>query len=365
MDSINKVMNYLKDNNTGRDEDIRVVKAYLFTLDLDNDDIKLIESIFTKSLKIGVSADTYNKVFPNDKIPVFSLMLAKKFDDHYKKIKGEFTITKKLDGTRIVVVKDNHTIKAFTRTGKEYEGLNEITDELSLMLQGYGNAVLDGELLAVVDDSMSVQEQFSETLKRSRNKDDNKTGLQFHIFDVMSLADFQNGKSESSHIFRKQRLDDLFKHRELKHLVLVDTLYQGDDFSQITEWTAKATEFGWEGIMVNLDKPYVCKRSDVLLKVKKMHTMDLRIVDVAEGDGKYQEMMGKVIVKYKDNCCGVGSGWSDEQRREIFNNPDRYIGKIIEVQYFEISKDSKTKLESLRFPVFKGFRDDKTEESYN
>lgn len=49
----------------------------------------------------------------------------------------------------------------------------------------------------------------------------------------------------------------------------------------------------------------------------------------------------------------------------MFDNPNDYIGRITEIQYFEISKDSKTCLESLRFPIFKQFRDDKTEESYN
>ena len=37
-------------------------------------------------------------------------------------------------------------------------------------------------------------------------------------------------------------------------------------------------------------------------------------------------------------------------------------GKIVEVQYFEITKD-KTGTESLRFPVFKHLRTDKTEPS--
>lgn len=365
--TIQETMNYLIKNNTGRDRDIEMVKSFLTSSELENltsDDVKIIESIFTKSLKLGVSAKTWNKICnKEDKIPVFEVMLAKKFDDHAHKIKGNFTITKKLDGTRIIVIKDDENVKAFSRTGKEYEGLNEILNGVKNI--NLDNFVLDGELLAVVDENMSVQEQFAETLKRSRTKDKNKTGLDFHVFDMMPLNEFQNGKSSENHINRKSILDSLFVSNEFKHLKLVESLYQGNDFSQITEWSAKATDLEWEGIMVSLDKPYVCKRTDSLLKVKQMHTMDLKIIDIAEGDGKYEEMMGKVIVKYKGNCVGVGSGWSDELRQDMFDNQEKYIGRIIEVQYFEVSKDSKTGIESLRFPVFKRFRDDKTEESYD
>ena len=38
---------------------------------------------------------------------------------------------------------------------------------------------------------------------------------------------------------------------------------------------------------------------------------------------------------------------------------------LVEVQYFEESKDKKTGDLSLRFPVFKRVRDDKTEVSYD
>ena len=41
------------------------------------------------------------------------------------------------------------------------------------------------------------------------------------------------------------------------------------------------------------------------------------------------------------------------------------IGKIIEVQYFEETQDSKTLKYSLRFPVFKQIREDKTRPSYH
>ena len=53
------------------------------------------------------------------------------------------------------------------------------------------------------------------------------------------------------------------------------------------------------------------------------------------------------------------------KRTFIWSNKDNIEGAIIEVKYKEITKDKKTGLESLQFPVFVGIRNDKTEPSYN
>jgi len=166
-----------------------------------------------------------------------------------------------------------------------------------------------------------------------------------------------------NHINRKKILISWYDKYNFKFCKPVKSLYIGSDKNFINLWSTIATSLGWEGIMVNLDKPYVRKRTYYLLKVKKMNTIDLRVIKIIEGNGKYKNMLGKVIVLYKGNEVGVGSGFTDIQRKEVFNNQNKYIGKIIEIQYFEISKNSKTNLESLRFPIFKMFRD-KTEESY-
>ena len=77
---------------------------------------------------------------------------------------------------------------------------------------------------------------------------------------------------------------------------------------------------------------------------------------------KYEGMLGGVYVDYKGTQVGVGSGFSDEERLEYFENPDLIVGKIIEVQYFGETKNQKNEDKSMRFPVFKMIRDDKDED---
>ena len=116
--------------------------------------------------------------------------------------------------------------------------------------------------------------------------------------------------------------------------------------------------------MCNLNKPYEFKRSKALLKMKVMQTCDLKVIGFEEGDGKYRNSLGKIVCDYRKYELRVGSGFSDELRDEIWNNKDKYLNNICEIQYFEETHNDKGEL-SLRFPVFKQFRFDKNEESYN
>ncbi len=123
---------------------------------------------------------------------------------------------------------------------------------------------------------------------------------------------------------------------------------------------------GWEGVMVSIDNsPYTFSktRTKNLMKVKKFHTLDLKCTGVNIAiDGKHKGLIGALEFQYKGNKLFVGSGLSDELRNK---DEDYFLNKIIEIGYFEETIDSKTGLQSLRFPTFKQMRFDKTEESFD
>ena len=138
----------------------------------------------------------------------------------------------------------------------------------------------------------------------------------------------------------------------------------------IMEYLNKARENHKEGIMINLDNGmYEFKRTTNLLKVKVMQDADLKIVDVYEGTGKNKGKLGGIIIEfiYKDNTyrCECGSGFSDDERIDYWNNPEKILNKIATIQYFEISKNDNGGY-GLRFPVWTHrIREDKTEISMN
>ena len=368
--TLTDALSYIQSHNTGRDEDISEIQAYLELLSeggLSEDEINIIKELLTKELKLGVDS-TWNKtVSGENKVPEFGCLLAKKYEDHKHKVKGIFTITKKLDGTRLLLIKENGVSKAFTRTGREYVCLDDILSEIDSCNKD--NFVLDGELLAQVDESLTSGEQYAQTVSKAMSKDKNKKGLEFHVFDILPLQEFENGKSKKSHVARKIELDNFIKNNNFELVKGLKTLFQGDDKSKISEYANHASEMGWEGIMINLDKPYVCKRSDVLLKVKKFQTCDVLVTDIIEGGGKNKDVLGAITIKFKHEYgeyeCNCGSGFSDDERKFYWNNPEKLIGKIVELGYFEVRKNKDCGY-ALRFPTWKGIiRHDKDEISMN
>lgn len=363
---ISDMLKYLKENNTGRDYDIAVAQ-YFLNNNCDDDDREFVSQILTKEIKLGATSTLWNKSVGKElQVPVFDVLLAKSYDDFIGKIDNElkrgFVITKKLDGLRCVAIIDlNGKVKFFTRQGKEYDGLVEI--EQDILKLGFVNMVLDGELLA--DSEGSTNEVYAETSSKARNKDKNKTGLIYHVFEMLPLDEFQSGKSKFNTIDRKELLHDLLNRDDLKFVKEVEMLYCGNDVSQIDYWTRYALDNEWEGCMLSLNKPYECKRSNSLLKIKKMLVADCRCTSVVEGDNKNKGKLGSIVIEFEHegqlHQCECGSGFNDYERELYWNNPELIEGKIIEIQYFEISKNQKGGV-GLRFPVWLGrIRHDKNE----
>lgn len=353
------VLNYFKTHNSGRDEDIKRVMTFINS-HTDADVHDFLQDLFTKDFKCGITSSTINKVYGKGTIPEFDVMLAKKYEDEEHKIKGKFFVTLKLDGIRCVAIKKNGTVSFFTRQGQPIEDLIEIGAEL--LAKFPDDFVYDGELLLRNPDNLPSDELFRKTQKVVR-KDGIKKDLEFHVFDIIPVAEFMAGKSKQAYHVRRTGMSVMFAQVESEFVHLLPVLYEGDDKAKIFKLLDVVTAEGKEGLMVNnANSYYVTKRSDGLLKVKKMHTIDLRVVGYEEGTGKNEGTLGALIVDYKGYEVKVGSGYTDHERNAFWHMKDEVIGRIIEVQYFEESSNQDGGI-SLRFPVFKRIRDDKTEPS--
>lgn len=356
------VMNYLLENNSGRDVNILNIQAFIDRQEAE--EIKdFVRKFVTKDLKLGISEKTVNKVYGASTIPTFAVMLAESFEKKGDKVTGKFFITLKLDGNRCVAINDNDGVKFFTRKGQPIDGMTQLEEEFTKLPKGY---VYDGELLLVNKDNLPSDELFRATQKVVR-KDGEKKDLEFHIFDLVTVDEFKNGKSKRTYEQRRRGLDLLGVDDEFKFVSVLPVLYEGDDKSIIPAYLFFAEQEGYEGLMINTaDGLYQTKRVVDLLKVKTMKTADLLVMSIEKAiDGQFEGLLGRVNVEYKGNLVGVGSGFTLEQRIQFIDNPDDIVGKIIEVQFFEESKDEKTGQPSLRFPVFKGIRFDKGVEDIN
>lgn len=345
--SVHQLMEYLRQNNTGRDEDLLVVKAALNGLpDIYKD---LLKDVITKQLVLGIDAKSINAVIPNF-IPQFACMLAEKHFDKPEKIAGkEFAITTKLDGFRLVVLKNaDGSIKCYSRVGQLVEGLVEIEADLAALPC---NTALDGELTITNYFDMPSKEAYKAASKIIRLKGDTpKRGLTYRVFDCMKADEFKAQSCIKPYAERRAELDSFPK---MGHIEVLPVLYVGNDTAKITEWLDKITAEGGEGCMLNsLWAPYVWGRTWNLQKCKKFQSLDLLVVGYEEGSGRLVGTLGAIHVRYKDgNIVKVGSGFSDEERALYWAQPELILNRIVEVKYFESSKNADG-TESLRFPTW-------------
>ncbi|MEG1310480.1 MAG: hypothetical protein RR942_06545 [Romboutsia sp.] len=337
-------------------------QARMFLQNSSEDIKELYTMMLLKDLRCNISAKTINKVWKN-LIPQFNVMLASKYWDSVDKVSDkEFIVTTKLDGGRMVAWKENGVFKAFTRQGKEIEGLHEIEQDFINIPDGI---VLDGEILIRNDRNLESKDLYRVTMKEVR-KEGEKHNLIFNIFDILPLEDFKQGKCKTKCIDRKNQLHELVEKNSFNNIIEVKPLYIGKDIEEITKLLNNAINNGEEGVMVNLSEAaYECKRTKTILKVKKFNDADVRVVDMAEGTGKNKGKLGMITVQFENKgqlwTTGIGSGFSDEERELYWKQPDIIMNKIVTVGYFEISSNANGGY-GFRFGTWKSIiRDDKDE----
>ena len=343
------VMKYLSQNNTGTDNDISMIQAFL---DENKEDREFYEQMITKSFRLGADSKVVNSVIPG-LIPTFEIQLGTSIEK-CKLVDGTYiSISHKMNGTRCVFL--NGQMKS--RQNKLYNGLDHIITDIKKL--GLEEFFIDGELVYKNEEGLSDSDAFQKGCSIAMSKDNDKSQLKLVVFDIFPKDEFLNlHTSKKTYKERRQDLDKLEESiitSGITNLSVVERLYEGTDHSQIWKWLDYADEdMGWEGIMINLDTPYECKRTKNLIKVKRFFEKDLRCTKVNIAiTGKYKGIMGSITCNYFGNTVDVGSGFNDSQREYYAKHPEEIVGKIVSVKYKEETQN-KDGGKSLQFPVYMG-----------
>lgn len=374
--NLSELLDYLIEHNTGTDYDIGIIKYFLEKYENNS----ILSQLISKTLTLGVSGKSINEALGESLVPTFDVQLAFPYD---KTITSTSTkrqidryddddllyVTQKLDGFRGLTTYKTK-IQTYSRKGQLIDGLDELHQDIENVIQASGLAdmfpngfAIDGELLLKNEENLSSDALFRATTKELR-KNGKKQNITYNIFDILPLDEFYYHDA-STQMYKERRaiLDTIQSGRFTQVVPVLDVITK----SEIPKWSNYASDHGWEGIMLNYANGYYrTKRSAELLKVKKMHTADLEIVGFNQAiDGKNAGQLQSINVKLDDeNIVQVGSGLTEELRLEIWNNQDKYLGAMVEIQYFELSENQNGG-KSLRFPVFKDFRFDKTPDDAN
>lgn len=200
---------------------------------------------------------------------------------------------------------------------------------------GLPNVPLDGELWL-------ARKSFQRTVSivRRQDRSEHWREVQFRIFDAPALrTPFEE---------RLAYLSDAFAKNELPHVGLLPQ-ERCRDMEHLRTELDRVESLGGEGLMLREPgSQYEAGRSSTLLKVKRFHDAEARVIEHLAGAGRHKGRLGALSVELPDGTIfSVGTGFSDAQRE----NPPP-VGSTITFRYQELSDRGVP-----RFPSFVRLRD--------
>jgi DNA ligase-1 len=319
-----------------------------------------MRKILKKRLGIGASTKTINNVYKS-LIPTFDVSLAQKFEE--KRIVGKrIAVEPKLDGIRCFAIVKNGEALLYARSGKLIKNFDStIGKELSNL----GDGCYDGEIMG---------EDFIALMRQAYRKENVDTeGTYLSLFDYLPIREWTTREvrlsCEERYAILVRRIYGMSAQdvtqtilvgqnhlRAPKYLRVVKRQHVKSDYEEIKKLHDKFVAERFEGAMIkDLDATYRFGRGYEVMKLKAALDLDLEVVRVEEGTGKYIGTAGAIIVNFNGVEVGVGSGLTDKTRSQIWLNKDNFIGRIAEIQFQEITPDG-----SLRFPRFICWRNDRS-----
>ena len=350
----------------------------------DSDEWNLfLAPILRRDMRSGISLTTINKICKGTdyEIPVFSCQLATNSENR-PEMKGVKRLEPKLDGVRVLMVvlppsgMFDGTVVCYSRNGKVFENFTHIEEQVlnnvrqlvsaadrtvgissGILNQGF---VFDGEV---------VGNSFQELMRQARRKENVAAeDSVFHVFDILPLADFKRGHWNAQLYKRIELLcnmqgaiDKMPNVELLPHLRV--NLDEHEGRSVFERYCRDMVEAGYEGVMIkDLEAPYVCKRSTFWMKYKPTITVDLEVIGLEEGTGRNQGRLGALVCHGIDDgkeiTVNVGSGFSDSDRDQLWEDRNAIVGRTVEI-LCDVITQNQDGTYSLRFPRFVRFRDDK------
>ena len=306
--------------------------------------VKLIDKSSAKSSTISKKSSISSVIRP---------MLAYKFDfKDLEKKKPSITfpcyLQKKYDGLRCGSHFNGKNVIMESRQGVPFNIFTSIMDELTDLLKEYPNIYLDGEMY-----TDEIPFQTLSGIIRLKEIPTNEEQLKkidiihYYIYDCIVIDDI-----EMAYTDRLSLLYQLFEKKKYKHLKLVKTETITNP-EEIKKKHDESVSDGYEGVMLrNPAAPYkIGKRSKDLLKYKEFMEEEFKIIDFTEGTGDDKGTVIWICETKDKQTFSVRPRGTKEERKELFKNGEKYIGKNLTIIFFGFTTGGIP-----RFPVGKDIR---------
>ena len=330
---------HVRDNNDGTSTIIRE-HGYV------NQKIQVIEKIIRKGKNIGKANGTnhYTQAIADakslhqkqvDKGYVTNLkdwkepefpMLAHPFEKRKHKIKYPCYVQRKFNGVRCFAKRVSESEMTYmSRGGKFYDTLDHLTP-LFLEVLEVGD-IVDGEIYI-------HGVTFQEIIRRVKKLRPESITLQFHAYDFIPL-----GNPKVKYNTRKDILEGKFKNK-YPEIVVCETLQVANE-EEIKHYHDLWVMDGYEGIIIRNSNGHYSfsNRSVDLQKYKEFIDDEFKIVGGTQATESTHAGCVKFICDAKNGeTFSVYPKGTLEERRQMFIDLDKYIGKELTVRYQETSE---------------------------
>jgi len=284
-------------------------------------------------------------------------MLAHKYDDKRVDWSQPVYIQPKLDGVRCLIkrVSDfpgqenlaSFSVKAYSRTGKEFKNIKHILDSLKPFFFNQPDVILDGELYNhdLKDDFEKIISLVRKQKPTDEQRLDAKNLTQFHCYDYFDGVQYDSYKTRMNNLVNSDIYSYCIKYVPAK---LVDSYNYARTLHK--EYLAA----GYEGSIIRLDGLYKHGRSYDLMKFKDFSDTEATIIGYELGKGKRQGTLGKFLMQDDEGIqfgCPPGKGYTYKDFANMLLKVNDYIGQRATFTYFQ-----RTKAGSYRHPLFKCIR---------
>lgn len=322
----------------------------------DNPDVaSLFMKIIDRDMKVGINLKSLMKVWKDIARVVKYCRCAILDKKTAQKIEYPCFIQLKCDGTYREMCVSDGTVKFQTRSGEPYENpfLANIAKDLP-------NGYYTGEFTVG-----KATEQTDRTKANGLLNSDNPPfeDIYFTVWDYLTEDEY-TCVTKSDYIDRFNRLNTALNDLQSEYISVVPT-YEVQNLSEaltkVSEWMAKDLE---GGVLKSFKMNFKNGTSNQQLKIKLKVDVEMRCVGFIKGtQGSKYEDFNKVIVFENDDKTVKGqcSGMTDEMVEEVTKNADKYIGKILTVQFNDLQKAEGHDFYALAHPRFTEWRNDKSE----
>ncbi len=261
-------------------------------------------------------------------------MLAHSWKDYSKKAVFPAFMQPKLDGTRCLAYKEGGEVMLMSRQGKRFTTLTHLQEQLADMPT---QLAFDGEIY-------NPDIKFQEIISYLKRKQEGTSKLTLWTYDCIEEGPFS------------KRMQTLSKYLPRGNNLTQVNTYPIQDSGEVMVYHDKFKALGFEGgIFRNADGVYKSgHRSHDLLKVKLFDDDEFEIVGSKEGKGRDEGVICFSCKLPNGVLVDVPMDGDKEVLKQMWLDRDKYLGKMLTVQFFGYTDSNPP---SLRFPRGKVLRE--------